>query len=260
MILSAIRKWKSVFPVLVFSCTLSVPSVFARSNDALVDPVLENTPLPDYRYVPGGQDTQKSWLGMVGGREAGTRQNTAQDAVLRKQKVDEVLHRNPDMPEYMKRAYRAWQETGDGNIRRFAQAASEFQKQELREQLMQHIDDPEKLNRIMSALYGKPYIPYKAFGQSGYVINQETGEILKGDDTLSRAWNRKLAEKASNKRDSSRKRESSRSRTYREDRDGGPSQGIKDDYLEARKRAIEANRPDLVEELDRSAVKNGFFD
>lgn len=117
--------------------------------------------------------------------------------MLRKQKVDEVQRRNPDMPEYMKRAYRAWQETGD---------------------------------------------------------------ILKGNDTLSRAWKRQLAAKASSKRDSSRKRESSRGRTYREDRNGGPSQGMKDDYLEARKRAIEANRPDLVEELDRSAVKNGFFD
>ena len=67
---------------------------------------------------------------------------------MRKQKVEDVLRRNPDMPEYMKRAYRAYQETGDRNIRRFAQAASEFQKQELREQLMQHIDDPEKLNRM----------------------------------------------------------------------------------------------------------------
>ena len=35
---------------------------------------------------------------------------------------------------------------------------------------------------------------------------------------------------------------------------------MKDDYLKARKRAVDANRPDLVEELDRAAARNGFFD
>lgn len=35
---------------------------------------------------------------------------------------------------------------------------------------------------------------------------------------------------------------------------------MKADYLAARQRAVDAHRPDLVEELDKAAVKNGFFD
>lgn len=256
MMLSFFRK--SVFLAAIFSGILPVSSVSASSGDAaLINPVLENTPLPDYQYAPGGRDTPRSLLALVDGQKNGAQ---SEEALLRKQKVEDVLRRNPDMPEYMKKAYRAYQETGDRNIRRFAQAASEFQKQELREQLMQHIDDPEKLNRIMSALYGKPYAPYRAIGQSGYVVNQETGEILRGNRTLSGAYDRKLSAQTSGKQGASRRRESSRSRTYREDRHGGPSQSMKDDYLKARKRAVDANRPDLVEELDRAAARNGFFD
>ncbi|EEO27775.1 hypothetical protein [Oxalobacter paraformigenes] len=260
MISPSIRK--SLLFAAVLSCLLPVSSVLARSGSALVDPVLENTPLPDYQYAPGGEDTPEAWLPVMDGQGfAGAKPGSTREARLRKQKVEEVLRKNPDMPDYMKKAYRAYQETGDRNIRRFAQAASEFQKQELREQLMQHIDDPEKLNRMMSALYGKPYVPYKAVGQSGYVLNQETGEILKGNDALSSAYRRKLAAQAAGKKTaSSRRRESRRGRTYREDRDGGPSQNMKADYLAARQRAVDAHRPDLVEELDKAAVKNGFFD
>ena len=50
-----------------------------------------------------------------------------------------------------------------------------------------------------------------------------------------------------------------RSRTYREDRHGGPSQSMKDDYLKARKRAVDANRPDLVEELGQGGGEKRFF-
>ena len=248
---------KSLLLAAVFSCCLPVSSVWASSDSRLIDPVLENTPLPDYQYTPES-DMPEAWLPMADGQGfAGAKPGSTKEDRLRKQKVEEVLRKNPDMPDYMKKAYRAYQETGDRNIRRFAQAASEFQKQELREQLMQHIDDPEKLNRMMSALYGKPYVPYKAVGQSGYVLNQETGEILKGNDALSSAYQRKLAAQASGRKTASSSR---RGRTYREDRDGGPSRNMRENYLAARKRAVDAHRPDLVEELDKAAVKNGFFD
>ena len=35
---------------------------------------------------------------------------------------------------------------------------------------------------------------------------------------------------------------------------------MKEEYLAARARAVKANRPDLVEELDKMARKNGLFD
>ncbi len=231
----------------------------AQAASGLTDPNLEKTPLPDYQYSPDGDspDAFLSFSNDQGFSNASPGQSA--DAVARRKKVDDILRKNPDMPEYMKKAYLAYQYTGDNNIRRFAQAASEFQKQELREQLMAHIDDPEKLNRLMTALYGKAYSPYRAVGSSGYVLNQETGEISRGNDGLSEQHDKKLQSETGRKKNSSRKREK-RGNNVREDRYGGASRDMKQEYLAARARAVKANRPDLVEELDKMARKNGLFD
>lgn len=231
----------------------------AQAASGLTDPNLEKTPLPAYQYSPDGDspDAFLSFSNDQGFSNASPGQSA--DAVARRKKVDDILRKNPDMPEYMKKAYLAYQYTGDNNIRRFAQAASEFQKQELREQLMAHIDDPEKLNRLMTALYGKAYSPYRAVGSSGYVLNQETGEISRGNDGLSEQHDKKLQSETGRKKNSSRKREK-RGNNVREDRYGGASRDMKQEYLAARARAVKANRPDLVEELDKMARKNGLFD
>lgn len=230
--------------------------VQGQVDSRLVDPVLENTPLPDYRYSP-----DKSGMGASPAARPGDDVRQSSDgAHAYRQRMKAFADAHPGMPEYLRRAYEAYQVTGDRNVHRFALAASEFQKQHLREQLMQHLDDPEKLNRLLAVLYGKPDQPYTPVGQSGYVLNRETGEILKGDDTLTRAYNRKLAAQAAGKRHNSRRRENSRSRTHREDRDGGPTQSMKAEYQAARKRALDAGRTDIVEELDKAAIKNGLFD
>ena len=246
----------------ILSCVLPFSSGWARLDPALADPVLENVALPDYHYSPDGNDTPEAYLSMMNVQEfTGVKPGSSRETKMRRQTVNDIIRDNPDMPEYMKKAYRAYQETGDRNIRRFAQAASEFQKQELREQLVQHIDDPEKMNRLMAALYGKPYGPYKPVGKSGYVVNQETGEISPGNKALAGAYRQKLAASAVGKKSSSRKRVHTRSRTYREDRHGDPShEELKEEYLLARRRAVTANRNDLVEELDKMARKNGYFD
>lgn len=231
----------------------------AQATTGLTDPELEKMPLPDYQYSPEG-DSPDSFLSFSNDQGfSNARPAKSADAAARRKKVDEILRKNPDMPEYMKKAYQAYQYTGDNNIRRFAQAASEFQKQELREQLMEHIDDPEKLNRLMTALYGKTHSPYKAVGASGYVLNQETGEISRGNDGLSGQHDRKQQATTAKKKNFSRKRER-RGNNVREDRYGGASHDMKEEYLAARARAVQANRPDLVEELDKMARKNGLFD
>lgn len=243
-----------------FAVILPFSVSHAQPKSSLVDQNLEKTPLPDFQYTPY-DDTPDSFLsfsnnqGFFSAKPANNANTTA-----RRKKIQEILRQNPDMPEYLKKAYRASLYTGDNNIRRFAQAASEFQKQELREQLMAHIDDPEKLNRLMAVLYGKTYSPYKAVGGSGYVLNQETGEIISGNDTLSAEHDNKQKAVKTKKKNSSRKREK-RGNNVRENRyGGGASRQMKEDYLAARARAVTANRPDLVEELDRIARKNGFFD
>lgn len=244
---------------ILLAVTVPFTCADAQASAELADPNLEQTPLPDYQYSPDG-DSPDAFLSFSNDHGfSNGRQEKSADAIARRKKVDEILRKNPDMPEYMKKAYRAYQYTGDNNIRRFAQAASEFQKQELREQLIAHIDDPEKLNRLMTALYGKAYSPYKAVGSSGYVLNQETGEISRGNDDLSAEHDKKRQAGTAKKRNSSRKREK-RGNNVREDRYGGASRDMKKEYLAARARAVKANRPDLVEELDKMARKNGLFD
>ncbi len=249
----------SFFLSVLLAVTLPFSLTDAQASAGLADPNLEKTPLPDYQYSPDG-DSPDAFLSFSNDQGfSNARPQKSADALARRKKVDEILRKNPDMPEYMKKAYLAYQYTGDNNIRRFAQAASEFQKQELREQLMAHIDDPEKLNRLMTVLYGKTYSPYKAVGSSGYVLNQETGEISRGNDGLSGQHDKKLQAGTAKKKNSSRKREK-RGNNVRENRYGGTSPEIKQEYLDARARAVKANRPDLVEELDKMARKNGLFD
>ena len=249
----------SFFLSVLLAVTVAFSLTDAQGATGLADPDLEKTPLPDYQYSPDG-DSPDAFLSFANdqGFSNASPQKSA-DAVARRKKVDDILRKNPDMPEYIKKAYRAYQYTGDSNIRRFAQAASEFQKQELREQLMAHIDDPEKLNRLMTALYGRAYSPYRAVGSSGYVLNQETGEISRGNDGLSERHDKKLQSGTARKKNSSRKREK-RGNNVRENRYGGTSREMKEEYLAARARAVKANRPDLVEELDNMARKNGLFD
>lgn len=247
--------------LLATALAVMLPPAFLLAGEVSgpIDPNLEKTPLPDYQYSPDG-DSPDAFLSFSNGQgSSGTRSAKHADAAARRKKIDEILRKNPDMPEYLKKAYRASQYTGDNNVRRFAQAASEFQKQELREQLIAHIDDPEKLNRLMTALYGKAYSPYKAVGSSGYVLNQETGEISRGHDGLSAEHDKKRLSTPARKKNTSRKREK-RTNNVREDRYGGASLEMKEDYLAARARAVAANRPDLVEELDKMARKNGLFD
>lgn len=252
MMLSLVRK--TAFLVIVFSCILPVPFALAQSGDAvLVDPVLENMSLPDYLYVSGGRSIPKA---PVGGQKNDIGRSGAKEILSRKQKVvDDVFYRNPDMPEYTKRAYYTYRETESRNSHRFAQAASEFQRQELREQLMQHVDDPEKLNQMISVLYGKPY---EVVGQSGYVVNQGMGEIRKENDALFSTWSSKVFVLAAKEEGGARKRETTRGRTYREDRHGNPSQGMKDDCLKAGKHVLDASRSDLAEKRDKAAVENAL--
>lgn len=247
---------KTTFLSTLISCMLPVLAAVAQpDNAALTDSVLENMLLPEYRYMPGGKEVQESWQKRLMGN--GTEPVISQETLMNRRKVENMLRDNPDMPMYMKRAYRIWLQTDVENLGRFSKLASEFQKQELREQLIQHIDDPEKLDKMISVLYSKPDVPYMAKDQSGYAINQGTGEIIKENGAPSRAYESKLS--AQINRQSARKRESSRSRTYREDRNGNPVFS-KHDYLKARKQAVATNRPDLVEEEDRAAARNGLID
>lgn len=239
-----------------FAAMVPFSAPCAQPAEALADPALEKTPLPDYPYSPDGE-TPGAFLPFPD-NSASRREKNARSLAQRR-KIEEILRKNPDMPEYMEKAYRAVLYTGDNNVHRLAQAASEFQKQELREQLIAHIDDPEKLNRLVAALYGKAHSPYRAVGTSGYVLNQDTGKISRGNDRLSAWHDKKQKAGKTGKRNTSRKREK-RGDNVREDRYGGTSRNMKEDYLAARARAVAANRPDLVEELDRMARKNGLFD
>lgn len=174
-----------------------------------------------------------------------------------------------EVPDYMVRAMQAYRVTGDRNIRRFAGAASAFQEQALRDRAMAYLEegDVENYNRVMAILSGRPYAPYSSVGQSGYVVNRSTGEIQVGNPHAAGMHDRKV------KAETAQKNASAASRYVRA-REGRPrtdaAKAVKQktgssamtaaEYREARMRAIEANRPDLVRELDGMARGMGYAD
>ncbi|WAW09899.1 hypothetical protein NB640_11865 [Oxalobacter vibrioformis] len=176
-----------------------------------------------------------------------------------------------ETPEYMVRAMQAYRVTGDRNVKRFAEAVSEFQEQALRERAMGYLEngDVENYNRTMAIISGKPYAPYSSIGGSGYVVNKGTGEISVGNPHTAGMYDRKV------KADTARKNASAASQYARsKERAGKAASGTPKatrqktaasgmtaaEYREARVRAIEASRPDLVKELDGMARHMGYSD
>lgn len=175
-----------------------------------------------------------------------------------------------DTPGYMVRAMQAYRFTGDRNVKRFADAASEFQLQELREEARGYLKagDVENYNRVMALISGKPYAPYSSVKDSGYVVNRSTGEISVGNPHAASLYDRKTradtekkqADAASQHARTKAQAEKAASGTSR----AGPRQktgasGLTEtEYREARKKAAAAERPDLVSELDGMAQQMGY--
>lgn len=181
------------------------------------------------------------------------------------------LDEDDETPDYMVRAMQAYRVTGDRNVKRFAEAVSEFQKQELLGRAAEYLEvgDLENYNRMMAIISGKSYTPYAGVGTSGYVINKSTGEISVGNPHTAGMYDRKI------KADTARKNASAASQYARTKERGertasaGQKAGRNKtsasgmtaaEYREARTRAIEAQRPDLVRELDDVARQMGHID
>lgn|GEM_PF-4603511 len=171
-----------------------------------------------------------------------------------------------DTPPHMRRAMQAYLQTGDRNIKRFAEAVSEFQLQEFRARALLHIDDPEKFNRHMAVISGKPFSPYASISDSGYVVNKSTGEISIGNPRAADIHDKKT------KADTARKNAGAASQyartKERENRaasqaaaknKAAASPGLTEgEYQAARARAIELGRPNLARELDDFARQKGY--
>ena len=170
---------------------------------------------------------------------------------------------DPNAPDYVVRAYRAQMITGDNNVKRFAEAASEFQRQEIRDRLSESDEIPENADQLRAAVSTAPSMPYVAVGQTGYVLNRVTGELLAADSELVANHKRQIEAKAEKGeknmkryRDLSRLRDTVRSR---ERRHGQTAMLTKEEYERARDRAVTTQRPDIVKELDRMAVTSGLI-
>lgn len=167
-----------------------------------------------YRKMPRTELSAKSKKGIariLAGEEAGQTGKTAKNGNTYSQaKADTERYRleqeremayalderdeADDTPDYMVRAMQAYRVTGDRNVKRFAEAVSEFQEQELRERAMWYLEngDVENYNRTMAIISGKPYAPYSSIGGSGYVVNKGTGEISVGNPHAAGMYDRKV--------------------------------------------------------------------
>lgn len=181
------------------------------------------------------------------------------------------LNEEDETPAYLVRAMQAYRVTGDRNVKRFAEAMSVFQEQEMREKAMAYLEegDLDNYHRIMALISGKSYAPYSSMGTSGYVINKSTGEISVGNSRAAGMHDRKV------KADTARKNASAasqyaRAKERRERADTGAAKTARQktgasgmtraEYGVARARAVEAQRPDLVRELDDMARHMGYLD
>lgn len=244
-----------------------------------------------YRKMPRTELSAKSKKGItriLTGEEAGNRSQTKKTGntfnqakadteryrLAQEREVTDILDERDEAdetPAYMVRAMQAYRLTGDRNVKRFAEATSEFQEQELRERAMMYLEsgDVENYNRTMAIISGKPYAPYSSIGGSGYVVNRGTGEISVGNPHTAGMYDRKV------KADTARKNASAasqyaRTKAHAQKAAQGTPKAARQktaasgmtaaEYREARTRAIEASRPDLVKELDDMARHMGYLD
>lgn len=97
-----------------------------------------------------------------------------------------------NLSRYLQDAMRLFQMTGDTNMERFANAGTAIQTQGIRDQALESVDDLDRMNRLNTlAKPGEAYLPFSAVGNTGYSVNQATGDIdgalrkLFGDKTNS---------------------------------------------------------------------------
>lgn len=99
-----------------------------------------------------------------------------------------------DQPDYMKAAMRLFQNTGDTNALRIAQAGSELQTQGYRDNAASSMDNLDLLNRWNTlAKPGDTYTPMKAVGATGTALNEATGEQIVANEAIRRLFGDKTS-------------------------------------------------------------------
>lgn len=88
--------------------------------------------------------------------------------------VDANIAANPAMTPYERLMHTTFKLTGDTNAERVAKAGTEFQTQGLRDRAAA-APDVDSMNRLISVVADKPYMPFDNVGNTGQTINKATG-------------------------------------------------------------------------------------
>lgn len=88
--------------------------------------------------------------------------------------VDANIAANPSMTPYERLMHTTFKLTGDTNAERVAKAGTEFQTQGLRDRAAA-APDVDSMNRLISVVADKPYMPFDNVGTTGQSINKATG-------------------------------------------------------------------------------------
>lgn len=121
------------------------------------------------------------------GNEHGAKAAGLQYTLDQRKAVPELVAADPAMPAYMKSAYKLFGLTGDNNVERIAKAGSELQGQGYRDDAASAPDVPS-MNRLLAIAAGKPYLPMKAVGDTGYSIDRATGAQTEQNPVLAKLF------------------------------------------------------------------------
>lgn len=93
------------------------------------------------------------------------------------------------LPANLQTAYKLFQATGDNNMERFAKAGTELQSQGIRDQAVTNVNNLDLMNRLNTlAKPGDTYEPFKNVGETGYSVNQATGQQVEAAPVIAKIF------------------------------------------------------------------------
>ena len=93
------------------------------------------------------------------------------------------------LPANLQTAFKLFQATGDNNMERFANAGTALQTQSIRDQAVAAVDNLDRMNRLNTlAKPGETYMPFDNVGESGYSINQATGQQVEANPVIAKIF------------------------------------------------------------------------
>lgn len=142
---------------------------------------------PQYRQQ-AEQDAMKSASDIYYRRMAGDKYGAEAEG-LRMTNNARTAPIDTTLPANLQTAFKLFQATGDNNMERFAKAGTELQTQGIRDQAVTNVSNLDLMNRLNTlAKPGDTYEPFKNVGETGYSVNQATGQQVEAAPVIAKIF------------------------------------------------------------------------